>query len=648
MEGQTLTVEAEATFEIPENMTLYVNGSTVIIEGAVANSGTILLKNGAEVEGTITMCTAVATVEGPEDLTVVTTIADHKVVYENGVYKVVAKVYVAQIGETRYESLQEALDAAVDGDIVKLLKDIAVSKYLDVYTANNGETARNFTLDLNGCTIAPAEDYNYNTGYPLVYVGINQTLTITDTSEEGTGLITAAKKVTVGVYGILNLVAGTVNNDIQGNPEEDAAIVIYHWDNDLPSYEGVVTGTADITGGTVTGVLYSEGNLEISGGQIDELYVAGGETTVTGGTFGTVEAGEGATIAISGGTFGHEIPEEYCAEGFVPTQNPDGSYGVEPDCEHLNKQLINYVPVTCTSNGYEGDWYCPDCQTILEYGAPIISEGHNYEEVVTPETCGADGYTEMVCSECGDSYLVEGSNVPATGNHVFGAWTVLKAPACNDSGMRTRTCECGASQTEVIPATGIHTYGEWTETKAPTCTDKGEKTRTCGCGAVETASVAALGHTEVTDAGKSATCTTAGKTEGKHCATCNEVLVAQETIPAMGHTEITDAGKRATCTTAGLTDGKHCAVCNEILVAQQTLNATGHSFGAWVVTKEATETEAGVETRTCGCGATETREIPVLPATAGNNTTVIIIVVAVVVVAAGAAFVFIVLKKKRA
>lgn len=39
-------------------------------------------------------------------------------------------------------------------------------------------------------------------------------------------------------------------------------------------------------------------------------------------------------------------------------------------------------------------------------------------------------------------------------------------------------------------------------------------------------------HTEIIDAAVSATCTTDGKTEGKHCSVCNETLVAQNIVPA--------------------------------------------------------------------------------------------------------------------
>ena len=83
-------------------------------------------------------------------------------------------------------------------------------------------------------------------------------------------------------------------------------------------------------------------------------------------------------------------------------------------------------------------------------------------------------------------------------------------------------------------------------------------------------------HTEETVAGKAATCTETGLTEGKKCSECGETLVEQEVIPAKGHTEVVDAAVAATCTTAGKTEGKHCSVCSEVLVAQETIDALGH------------------------------------------------------------------------
>ena len=62
----------------------------------------------------------------------------------------------------------------------------------------------------------------------------------------------------------------------------------------------------------------------------------------------------------------------------------------------------------------------------------------------------------------------------------------------------------------------------------------------------------------------------------------------------------------ATCTTDGV-ETRSCA-CGA--TETRTIPATGHSFGAWTVTTPATCTADGVETRSCACGGTETRIIP--------------------------------------
>ena len=92
---------------------------------------------------------------------------------------------------------------------------------------------------------------------------------------------------------------------------------------------------------------------------------------------------------------------------------------------------------------------------------------------------------------------------------------------------------------------------------------------------------------------KAATCTEEGYTGDVACSVCNELIEKGKVIEALGHEEVIDAGKDPTCTEEGLTEGKHCSRCNEVLVKQEVIEALGHEE-VIDAAKEATCTEEGL------------------------------------------------------
>ena len=297
--------------------------------------------------------------------------------------------YVAQIGETKYETLQAAVNAASRKATVKLLAD----------TKENVTISTPYvTLDLNGHTL------NGSTGERKPALTITARVTVKDSSTAQTGTImredTAENSGVSSHYvidvqgdGWLTFESGIVKNN-SGNTEGKGASLVRVGDDSVAKYPGlnIKGGTfaqdnfvvikiyrgdlflnggtlnstnsyaiedwhrATIKGGTVNGTVaawtYSGGHnsdLTISGGTVngDVMSVNYGNTegklakvSISGGTvtgkLGTYTYSDGleltddaakATIEVTGGTFNND-PTKYVAENSAITKNSDGTFGV--------------------------------------------------------------------------------------------------------------------------------------------------------------------------------------------------------------------------------------------------------------------------------------------------------------------------------
>ncbi len=203
-------------------------------------------------------------------------------------------------------------------------------------------------------------------------------------------------------------------------------------------------------------------------------------------------------------------------------------------------------------------------------------------------TCTVAGGKEISCPICGHT-ASDLSGAAALG-HDWTEWETVTEPSCTENGQRQRTCQrsgCTETETEAIEKLGH----KWTsllcqddaictrcdETRAARAHNWAEAscTEAKHCTLCPMTEGEALGHREVIDEAREATCTADGKTEGKHCSRCGKVLVEQAVIPATGHTEVIDPAVPATQHYTGLTEGSHCGTCGTVLVAQKVTPATG-------------------------------------------------------------------------
>lgn len=198
--------------------------------------------------------------------------------------------------------------------------------------------------------------------------------------------------------------------------------------------------------------------------------------------------------------------------------------------------------------------------------------------------------------------------------HLFGAWTEIKAAGCEENGTRARVCTvCEYTETEDIPAPG-HAWGVAKVTKAATCTAGGERTKTCSrCGKEEKTPTDPLDHDWVTVSVLQApTCTEPGREE-QICSMCGEPRTAE--VDALGHDwDVPEIVKVVDCENDGL-ERKTCKRCGTPS-GDIVIPALGHQWMNTRVIVPATCEETGTQEQTCGrpgCTVkTRTVEIPAL------------------------------------
>ncbi len=283
---------------------------------------------------------------------------------------------------------------------------------------------------------------------------------------------------------------------------------------------------------------------------------------------------------------------------------------------------------TCTENGIKKHYECSKClvkawdeelrNIITDDSEITIPATAHTEKIVAGKeaTCTSDGLTEGVMCEVCDYVLTKQEVIPAFG-HTVGEWKTEKEATCTAQGKQICMCTvCNeVVETKIIPIIGH--IEKAVAGKEATCTSdgltEGLECSVCGDTLVEQTVIPAIGHT----AGEwqtenDATCTTQGK-QYCICMVCNEV-VETKTIPAIGHTEKVVLGKVATCTSEGLTNGIVCSICDEELVRQEPISATGHTDSDWIIEKQPTDNEKGFKKKICTvCGEiSQQKEMPAL------------------------------------
>ena len=250
----------------------------------------------------------------------VTALLDENSVAEKQGENYVVTTYYAQVGETKYATLQEAADAATAGQTVKVLNDVDMTKDGNL-TVNVG---KDIVLDMNGHSIKGANADHKN-------IRVRGKLTLKDSKENSTGKIYSEDPYKSGVDKALIYVDGNGEFVMESG----------HINTYLPN---------SVANGQFAIGAFEKCKVTINGGTIE-----GGYSAITG--FG--DPNDNTTITINGGTL--ICPMDYAIYHPQPgklTVNEGATIygGAGAICMKSGELEINGGTLTSKGDGNTGSW----------------------------------------------------------------------------------------------------------------------------------------------------------------------------------------------------------------------------------------------------------------------------------------------------
>ena len=325
----------------------------------------------------------------------------------------VVTTYYAQVGETKYATLQAAADAATAGQTVTVLNDV------DMTTDGNltVKVGKDIVLDMNGHSIKGA-----NADYKNILVWGK--LTLKDSKENSTGKIYAETPYQYGVYDKPLVYVGSNGEFVMESGHIYSVIPEKTSDNGQFGIGAYDNSKVTINGGTIESGWYAlAGNG--SGVQTTTITINGGTLVSTSDyaiyhpQFGTLTVNDGAVVYGAAGAIAMKRGN-LVVNGGTMTSKGIGDTGNWGDgTGNLGKAALNfcapYGDVAATIKGgtitAEGDAVLIDAQPTEGKTVTLAIEGGTYSSDVSKyctagftATPNADGTYGI--SKVGDGVLV--------------------------------------------------------------------------------------------------------------------------------------------------------------------------------------------------------------------------------------------------